>query len=67
MHYSNYGWGSSFTVESRYFGDTDNMERTVINVGQLTHFQQLRNSGLVSNDVTYEVRVTSNGYLYYVV
>ena len=34
------GWGSKFTVQSRYFNDQNEMERTVINVGSMmTHVQ----------------------------
>lgn len=36
------GWGSEFRVESRYFGDTGNMERTAINVGKLMTHEQLK-------------------------
>lgn len=53
------GWGSGFTVESRYFNDANGMERTVINVGALArkvHMQALNSSGtwrrLVVNDIT---------------
>ena len=34
------GYGSKFQVESRYLGDSSNMERTVINVGQLMRKSQ---------------------------
>lgn len=53
------GWGSGFTVESRYFNDANGMERTVINVGALArkvHMQALNSNGtwrrLVVNDIT---------------
>lgn len=36
------GWGSEFRVESRYFGDTGNMERTAIKVGKLMTHEQLK-------------------------
>lgn len=39
-HASNMGYGSKFQVESRYLGDSSNMERTVINVGQLMRKSQ---------------------------
>ena len=39
-HAQNMGYGSKFQVESRYLGDSSNMERTVINVGQLMRKSQ---------------------------
>lgn len=58
------GWGSQFRVESRYFYDTNFMERTVINVGALArrpHAEQLASGGkwrqVLVNDAT--------GYLAY--
>lgn len=39
--YSPYGWGSRFIVQSRYFGDDNGMERTVIEVGQMMTSRQL--------------------------
>lgn len=58
------GWGSGFRVESRYFGDKDAMERTVINVGSLArkpHIETISSGGtwrsLLVNDRT--------GYLAY--
>ncbi len=35
------GWGSKFVVESRYLGDANEMERTVINVGPFMSHEQL--------------------------
>lgn len=36
------GWGSSFKVSSRYFGDANQMQRTYINVGKLMSEGQLK-------------------------
>ena len=49
------GWGSGFFIESRYFGDSDGMERTVIGVGALMTHQQLYNSVGQSNTELYPV------------
>lgn len=41
------GWGSSFRLESRYFGDGSSMERTCINVGKImssSHVRRLESS-----------------------
>jgi len=38
------GWGSNFRVESRYLGDSDYMERTVVNVGAMMTKPQLQNN-----------------------
>lgn len=60
-----YGWGSGFFVESRYLGDSNNMERTILNVGSIPTFQALVNAGLVTSATgSYEMRVTTNGYIY---
>mgnify|MGYP000078511026 FL=1 len=42
QHYTNSGWGSGFSVESRYFGDSNNMERTIVNFVQLPTLTQLK-------------------------
>lgn len=39
------GYGSQFVVESRYFGDSNQMERTSINVGQLMTKQHAESLG----------------------
>lgn len=51
------GWGSSFKVSSRYFGDTNQMQRTYINVGKLMteeHAKRLANNGQVFKQVGYD-------------
>lgn len=61
-----FGWGSGFFVESRYLGDSNNMERTILNVGSIPTFQALVNAGLVTSATgSYEMRVTTNGYVYF--
>lgn len=58
------GWGSGFTVESRYFGDTNSMTRTCIIVNNLATKSQLENKGIVSNPVwTNLVWDTKSGHL----
>lgn len=42
FHNNNVGWGSEFIVQSRYFGDSNSMERTCINVGALMTKGQLK-------------------------
>lgn len=42
------GWGSNFRVESRYLGDSNNMERTVINA-KLASRAALESKGVVSS------------------
>ena len=64
QHYTNSGWGSGFSVESRYFGDQNNMERTIVNFVQLPTLTQLKNYGLESSDTSFNVRVSNSGYLY---
>lgn len=51
------GWGSCFKVSSRYFGDTNQMQRTYINVGKLMteeHAKRLANNGQVFKQVGYD-------------
>lgn len=43
------GWGSTFRVESRYFGEVGGLERTVMNAHQMAFTSQLQNAGLVTN------------------
>lgn len=64
QHYTNSGWGSGFSVESRYFGDQNNMERTIVNFVQLPTLTQLKNYGLESSNTSFNVRVSNGGYLY---
>lgn len=62
-HISNYGWGSEFIVSSQYFGDSNQMERTCIKIGSIPTLQALKNNGMAT-DSTFDVRLTSSGYLY---
>ena len=51
------GWGSSFKVSSRYFGDTNQMQRTYINVGKLMteeHAKRLANNQQAFKQVGYD-------------
>lgn len=51
------GWGSSFKVSSRYFGDTGQMQRTYINVGKLMseeHAKRLANNKQSFRQVGYD-------------
>lgn len=51
------GWGSSFKVSSRYFGDTGQMQRTYINVGKLMteeHAKRLANNQQNFRQVGYD-------------
>lgn len=49
------GWGSGFFIESRYLGDTNKMERTVIGISALMNHQQLYNMVGQSNTELYPV------------
>ena len=68
-HAQNMGYGSKFQVESRYLGDSSNMERTVINVGQLMRKSQATK---VNSDATAYYNVilaydSANGDAYLVI
>lgn len=62
FHNNNIGWGSGFVVQSRYFGDANNMERTCINVGKLMSKGQIKavSKNPVLKNVLYD---DSSGYL----
>ena len=47
-----------------YLTDTNGMEKTTINVGDLPTQEQLEANGLFTGRTTYNVRVTDNGILY---
>lgn len=63
-HYMSNGWGSGFSVESRYFSDANQMERSIINCGQLPTLTQLTSSGLETGSGSFNVRLSNSGYLY---
>lgn len=64
------GWGSSFKVESRYLGDSNEMERTVISAGAMLTKPQLEKynsalggSGTISGYAVYWDEKSKNFYL----